>query len=91
MSERTNLMTHAVKIAPHWLNAFLHEGKSFEIRKDDRGYLVGDKLLLQEYDENAYTGREHVAFINYIVTHFDFPSGLKKGYVAMAITLQEDV
>jgi hypothetical protein len=83
-------MTHAVKIAPYWLNAFLYEGKSFEIRKDDRGYLVGDKLLLQGYDENEYTGCEHVAVINFIVTHSDFPSGLKKGYIAMAITLQED-
>lgn len=38
---------HVLKIAPEYLAAQLAGVKNFEIRKDDRGYKVGDRLWLR--------------------------------------------
>lgn len=39
---------HHLKIMPEYLDAILDGSKTFEIRKNDRGYAVGDVLLLKD-------------------------------------------
>jgi len=57
--------------------------KTFEVRKNDRGYQPGDLLVLHEWDQatQRYSGNRIIAgpvtFIGY-----DLP-GLQNGYVAM--------
>ncbi|MCR8630874.1 DUF3850 domain-containing protein [Paenibacillus radicis (ex Xue et al. 2023)] len=44
-----------------------------EIRKGDRGYAVGDILVLKEYspDEKRYTGREAIVKVSHcVITHY---------------------
>ena len=41
--------------------------KLFEIRKNDRNFQVGDVLLLKEWDNIKYTGREVGAMVRYIL------------------------
>lgn len=41
-------MTHELKIQPKYFRAILDGKKNFEIRKNDRGYKVGDKVVLKE-------------------------------------------
>ena len=58
-------MTHALKTEPPFFKHVVEGSKSFEIRKNDRLFKVGDKILLQEYipEANKYTGqigRAHV-------------------------------
>ena len=57
--------------------------KKFEIRKDDRGYLVGDLLHLKELDDEGvkYTGFELFAKVIYIHEGL----GMENGYVCMSI------
>ncbi|MEG1894614.1 MAG: DUF3850 domain-containing protein [Oscillospiraceae bacterium] len=53
-------MLHKVKILPEYFNAMAEGRKSFEVRKDDRPYKVGDTMLLEEWlppPDNKYTGR----------------------------------
>lgn len=42
---------HNLKIKQEYLNQIIAGRKRFELRKDDRGFEVGDRLLLQEKEE----------------------------------------
>ena len=44
---------HELKILPEYFKAQKAGKKNFEIRKNDRDYKVGDKLVLTEYDPKA--------------------------------------
>ena len=76
-------MTHELKIYPKYFEAILDGKKSFEIRKNDRGFQVGDRVILKEWDNIRYSGREIHAEIKYILD--DKFIGLEKGYVAFSI------
>ncbi len=53
-------MIHCLKTWPELFQEVLEGRKRFEIRKDDRGFEVGDLLCLQEWNPATceYTGRE---------------------------------
>ena len=68
--------THELKIWPEPFEAVTLGDKRYEIRKDDRGYAVGDYLVLKEYDPSpdtsvqtrprGFTGRECRVVLRYI-------------------------
>lgn len=62
--------------------------KKVDIRMDDRGFRVGDMLVLREYDasDGTYSGRVIKAKIVHILAGF---KGLAPGYVALSIQLQQ--
>lgn len=72
--------THILKCLPQYFNEVKEHRKRFELRKDDRDYKVGDKIILKEWDGEEYTGREIPKIkIQYILR--DCPEyGLKEGY-----------
>lgn len=78
-------VTHKLKILPQYFSAVLNGTKTFELRKNDRGFQVGDILELQEYlPTSGYTGnavRKEVTYILYGGTI----AGLDESYVVMAI------
>ena len=78
-------MTHELKIYKKYLDAILNGEKMFEIRKDDRGFRVGDILLLKEWDNIKYSGRELKVLITYIL--YDNFIGISPGYVALGIKI----
>lgn len=57
--------------------------RSFDLRKNDQGYKVGDILELMEYTDGQYMGRSIKVCITYILEDY---TGLKDGYCIMAIT-----
>ena len=74
-------MTHSIKIASRYYEAVLRKDKKFEIRKDDRGYQVGDTVILEEWDDEKeqYTGRWQQVEISYVLR--DCPEyGLMPGF-----------
>jgi len=84
------LKVHHLKLDARWFKAVADLQKTFEVRYDDRGYQVGDYLILEEVTRNAdgsvdYTGFEITAQVSYILRADDFPMGLQPGYVVMAI------
>ena len=60
---------HEIKCDPVHFQALITGEKNFEIRKNDRGYRVGDDLLIREFDRRngEYTGRMLGKKITYIV------------------------
>ena len=78
-------MTHELKIIPQHYNDTVCKGKWFEIRKNDRNYQVGDKLILKEFENGEYTGRQIERWIIYIY-HGNGEFGLEKGYCVLGLT-----
>lgn len=76
-------MVHCLKTLPLYFERVWSLEKQFEVRKDDRGFQTGDKLILFEWDkEHEYTGRKIECTIKYILKGFE---GLTNGYVALGI------
>ena len=77
---------HELKTWPPYYEAVASGAKTFELRKDDRAYTVGDVLHLREWSPaaDAYTGRWIRVRVTYLVrdaAHF----GLAFGYVILGI------
>lgn len=88
-------MTHKLKIWPEFFEAILDGTKRFEIRKDDRGFAVGDILHLEEWnpESKSYTGRWCKVEVTYKAgssRHNPFSESLQRGYCVMAIRWVEE-
>lgn len=75
-------MHHELKIAPAYFEAVISGRKTFEIRKDDRGYQAGDTVTLREWDDSfrKHTTRTHSATIGYVTAYEQQP-----GYVVFSL------
>lgn len=75
-------MKHELKIEPAYFRSVLSGDKTFEIRRNDRGFKLGDIILLREYSsyDAFYTSRELIREICYI-TNFQ----QKEGWVVLGI------
>lgn len=85
---------HSVKIIPAYFDAVKNGLKTFEIRKLDRDYQIGDTLILSEWQPEtlsagSYTGRRVYVIILYILTHDLFPDGIKDGYGILGIRVEK--
>lgn len=71
--------THELKTLPEYFIAVAAGRKTFEIRKNDRDFKVGDKVILKEWN-GIYTGQEIEAFIIYMTDYEQ-----KDGYVVFSM------
>jgi len=77
-------MIHILKILPEYFEEVCLGNKTFEIRKNDRNYHVGDWLELREWNpETGYTGGFVMRYVSYIL--YDWQAGLKDGYCIMSL------
>ena len=77
---------HFLKITPKYFLDLDSGRKTFELRKNDRDYKVGDMLVLREWFFGSFTGNELSFEISYILK--DVPEyGLKHGYVILGFAL----
>lgn len=60
---------HRLKSWQPWFNDVAEGRKTFEYRRDDRGFEVGDHLILEEYDPriHAYGGGVCRVEVSYIM------------------------
>ena len=77
---------HDLKTGPEMFEAVQAETKTVEIRKDDRGFKVGDLLNLCEWsqDSGEYSGRSCLRCVTHLVSGGQF--GLEPGHVAMSLS-----
>lgn len=77
-----------VKTHPKYLTAAISGEKTFTIRKNDRDYEVGQIIRKMGYTpDKGYTGEYADFKIIYILTHDDFPDGIKEEYIVCGIKL----
>ena len=90
------MKTHELKTDPEVFNDVFESCKSFEIRRNDRKFQVGDTLCLRETEFTGeqmrsdalkypleYTGRETTREVTYILRGPIY--GLQDGWVIMSI------
>lgn len=77
--------THRLKTWPKYFGAMLSGAKRFEVRKNDRGFQVGDVLRLEEWDPatDEYTGAFMLKYVTYVLEGGRF--GIESGHCVMGI------
>lgn len=82
-------VTHELKTWPGYWAAVASGVKTFEIRREDRGFKVGDVLKLNEYTiANGYTGRVLTRRVTYLLDLTEILPGVQRErYVALALGL----
>lgn len=77
---------HELKCWPDYFEQIDEGKKTFEFRKDDRGFKEGDYLRLREWNvkDRSYTGRELICYVSYILGSVGF-NGIPEGWVIMSI------
>jgi len=93
------MKVHALKIWPDYFDAVASNIKTFEVRKDDRKFAVGDTLLLREWNpkSESYTGRELVRSVSYVmhgmgnVGVIGPARGISLGFVVLALTDSREI
>lgn len=81
-------MTHKLKLLPQYFERVLTGEKTFETRKNDRGFQKDDIVILNEYDPSVvssfesakYTGRNIKATIGFVLSEYQ-----KEGYVTFSL------
>ena len=77
---------HILKLNARYYEDVRTKNKTFEVRYNDRGFKVGDRLILREiFDSGEYSGRLLQRKVSYMLTHEEFPQGLKEGYAVLAL------
>jgi len=84
-----SMKVHELKSLSYNFEKVISGEMSFQLRRDDRKYQVGDILVLKEilkqvHDEDIYSGRIQVCKVNNILTHAD---GLQRGFVLLNVQL----
>lgn len=88
------MTTHRLKVFVKYADAIMNGTKTFEVRKNDRGYKVGDKIVFDVVTNEGYAVGEAARHplngatyrIDYILDDFE---GLAQKYVALAISKED--
>lgn len=74
---------HVLKVVEPYYTALKERKKTFEVRRFDRDYKVGDVLILKKYNPalNDYNGEIHCA-VTYILSDKQY---CKEGYCIMGL------
>lgn len=78
---------HDVKLGATFFEYVKTGRKTFELRKNDRGYKEGDTIVLHEYKDGATTGRTITKKIVYVLEDF---TGLEDGYCILGLGAVEE-
>lgn len=81
-----NFTVHELKSWPVFYRPVADRIKTYEVRKNDRGFKVHDRLWLREFDpkEKTFTGESLVAEVTHILRAHE---GLQRDFVCMAIVV----
>ena len=77
---------HELKIVASYYEDVISGKKSFELRKNDRGYKQGDSLKMLEFKDGKHTGRTIDADIIYMLEDY---TGLTEGYCILGIRVTD--
>lgn len=86
MNKGPEMKTHILKTWPVFFADVEVGAKKFEIRRNDRGFQVGDTLILEEYDPKTkrYSGNKLHVRVTYTICLDSIP-GIPPGFIGMGI------
>lgn len=85
------MTTHTLKICKKYADAVMSGAKTFEIRKNDRNFKVGDKIVFDVVtNEGYFVGAAATHPLNGVTYRIDYIlddfEGLAQKYVALSIS-----
>ena len=85
------IVVHKLKTWAEYFKVIINGSKTFELRKNDRDFKVGDRLDLMEYDPKtqSFTGNHCQRFVSYIIG--DNPFVNLNGYVILGLALDKEI
>lgn len=86
-TQETGRKVHQIRLAKPYFDDVVDGIKTFELRKNDRGYKKGDILEMMEFADGKNTGRMVKVLVTYILEDY---TGIEDGYCIMATKLMED-
>ena len=73
-----------LKVLPKFFACLVDGSKTFEARRDDRGFAVGNRLRLREWSPiDGYSGRELTRTVSYILNGPGF--GIEAGFAVLGL------
>ena len=85
--QETGQKVHQIRLAKSYFDDVTNGIKTFELRKNDRGYKKGDILEMMEFADGKNTGRTVKVLVTYILEDY---TGIEDGYCIMATKLMKD-
>ena len=82
------MKTHELKIKPQYFKDVISGLKTFEVRKNDRNFEVGDIITLREFENGKFTGKSINVEIDYILNDEEY---CKESYVVLGFRLRLDL
>lgn len=81
----TGPRTHRLKTWPEYYQALFEGAKTFEARRDDRGFQEGDFLHLVEWDpvKEMATGRYMLKRVGFVLRGGSF--GVREGFAVLSL------
>lgn len=86
-TQETGRKVHQIRLAKSYFDDVANGIKTFELRKNDRGYKKGDILEMMEFADGKNTGRMVKVLVTYILEDY---TGIEDGYCIMATKLMKD-
>ena len=86
-TQETGQKVHLIRLAKPYFDDVANGIKTFELRKNDRGYKKGDILEMMEFADGKNTGRMVKVLVTYILEDY---TGIEDGYCIMATKLMKD-
>ena len=93
--------THTLKTWPEFFDAIVAGEKTFELRRDDRGFNVGDLLQFREWDPTdpgfelagcdwgpGFTGREARFIVSYVLRSQETMQLLEYGSLSSSLGIE---
>lgn len=78
------MQVHELKTVQPYFEAVARQDKTFEVRKNDRAFAVGDALWLREWDPSTKRyGAGYVRRVSYILLGGQF--GIEPGYCVLGL------
>lgn len=79
-------MTHYIKILEQYADAILEGRKNFEVRRNDRGYNAGDKIVFSVITDYGLIDMHHALGKKYFeITYVHSGLGMQNDYVVFGI------
>lgn len=82
------MKTHELKIKPQYFKDVISGLKTFEVRKNNRNFEVGDIITLREFENGKFTGKSINVEIVYILNDEEY---CKESYVVLGFRLRLDL
>lgn len=85
--DRAAVRNHELKSWPEFFDAVRDGSKTFEIRRNDRDYRVGDLLELRRWSplEERYTGEQLLVRVTYMTDFFQHPTVVVMGVKVIGV------